>query len=57
MTMFDSLAANCAIVAGANADALNPVLQGAKAAVFGAVDYISLNSKANPVSSGPDHGV
>ena len=39
---FDDLAANGAIVAGANADALNPVLQGAKAAVFGAVDYISL---------------
>ncbi len=46
MAMFDSLAANGAIVAGANADALNPVLQGAKAAVFGAVDYISLNGKA-----------
>jgi len=39
----------CAIgatVAGANAEALNPVLQGAKAAVFGAVDYISLAGKA-----------
>lgn len=46
MAMFDSLAANGAIIAGANADALNPVLQGAKAAVFGAVDYISLNNKA-----------
>jgi iron(III) transport system substrate-binding protein len=46
MAMFDSLSANGAIVAGANADALNPVLQGAKAAVFGAVDYISLNGKA-----------
>jgi iron(III) transport system substrate-binding protein len=46
MTMFESLAANGAIVAGANADALNPVLQGAKAAVFGAVDYISFNNKA-----------
>ncbi|MFN4009024.1 MAG: ABC transporter substrate-binding protein [Pannonibacter sp.] len=46
MALFDSLAANGAIVAGANADALNPVLQGAKAAVFGAVDYISLNGKA-----------
>src|SRR5690606_12334844 len=33
------------IVAGANAEALNPVLQGAKAAVFGAVDYISLAGK------------
>lgn len=45
--LFDDLKANGAIVAGANADALNPVLQGAKAAVFGAVDYIALASKAN----------
>ncbi|SFV37316.1 iron(III) transport system substrate-binding protein [Devosia crocina] len=44
--LFEELAANGAIVAGANAEALNPVLQGAKAAVFGAVDYISLNGKA-----------
>ncbi|PWK59599.1 ABC transporter substrate-binding protein [Roseicyclus mahoneyensis] len=44
--LFDSLAANGAIVAGANAEALNPVLQGAKAAVFGAVDYIALNNMA-----------
>ncbi len=40
------LASNGAIVAGANAQALNPVLQGAKAAVFGAVDYISLAAAA-----------
>jgi iron(III) transport system substrate-binding protein len=45
--LFDALRANGAIVAGANAQALNPVLQGAKAAVFGAVDYISLDQKAN----------
>lgn len=45
--LFSRLKANGAIVAGANADALNPVLQGAKAAVFGAVDYISLDQKAN----------
>lgn len=45
--LFEALAANGAIVAGANAQALNPVLQGAKAAVFGAVDYISLDQKAN----------
>ena len=45
--LFDDLKANGAIVAGANADALNPVLQGAKAAVFGAVDYIAMGSKAN----------
>lgn len=46
MGLFEELAANGAIVAGANAEALNPVLQGAKAAVFGAVDYISFNGKA-----------
>jgi iron(III) transport system substrate-binding protein len=45
--LFESLRDNGAIVAGANAQALNPVLQGAKAAVFGAVDYISLDQKAN----------
>jgi len=44
--LFNKLAANGAIVAGANAEALNPVMQGAKAAVFGAVDYISLAAKA-----------
>lgn len=44
--LFKDLKANGAIIAGANADALNPVLQGAKAAVFGAVDYIALASKA-----------
>lgn len=44
--LFEGLAANGAIVAGANAAALNPVLQGAKAAVFGAVDYISLDGQA-----------
>lgn len=43
--LFEDLAANGAIVAGANAAALNPVLQGAKAAVFGAVDYISFAGK------------
>jgi len=44
--LFKDLKANGAIIAGANADALNPVLQGAKAAVFGAVDYIALAAKA-----------
>ncbi len=44
--LFSKLHANGAVVAGANAEALNPVLQGAKAAVFGAVDYISLAGKA-----------
>ena len=33
--LFKDLQANGAIIAGANAEALNPVLQGAKAAVFG----------------------
>ncbi len=36
-----ALNANEMIVPGPNAAALNPVLQGAKAAVFGAVDYIA----------------
>ncbi len=45
--LFEALRNNGAIVSGANAQALNPVLQGAKAAVFGAVDYISLDQKAN----------
>ena len=44
--LFKNLQANGAIVAGANAEALNPVLQGAKAAVFGAVDYIALAGQA-----------
>lgn len=43
--LFEGLAGNGALVAGANAEALNPVLQGAKAAVFGAVDYISFAGK------------
>ena len=37
--LFKSLQANGAVVAGANADALNATLQGAKAVTFGAVDY------------------
>lgn len=44
--LFKALKDNGAIVAGANADALNPVMQGAKAAVFGAVDYIALAAQA-----------
>jgi iron(III) transport system substrate-binding protein len=43
--LFEDLKANGAIVPGPNAAALNPVLQGAKAVVFGAVDYISLESR------------
>ncbi|TMV78917.1 extracellular solute-binding protein [Thioclava sp. BHET1] len=44
--LFKDLAADGTVIAGANAAALNPVMQGAKAAVFGAVDYISLKAKA-----------
>lgn len=44
--LFEELAANGMNAAGANKAALNPVLQGAKAAVFGAVDYIALGAKA-----------
>ncbi|MCS6932450.1 MAG: extracellular solute-binding protein [Acetobacteraceae bacterium] len=44
--LFAALRRNGAIVAGANQQALNPVLQGAKAAVFGAVDYIALEARA-----------
>jgi iron(III) transport system substrate-binding protein len=43
---FERLKANGLVIAGANAQALNPVMQGAKAAVFGAVDYISLGAQA-----------
>ena len=39
--LMQALAENEMIVPGPNAAALNPVLQGAKAVVFGAVDYIS----------------
>lgn len=45
--LFEQLKSNGTVVAGANAQALNPVLQGAKAAVFGAVDYISLAQRAS----------
>ena len=44
--LFGELKANGMAIAGANAQALNPVLQGAKAAVFGAVDYVTYASKA-----------
>lgn len=42
--LFDRLKSNGMVVSGPNAQALTPVLQGAKAAVFGAVDYVSYNS-------------
>lgn len=43
--LFDDLADNDLLVPGANSAALNPVLQGAKGVVFGAVDYIVLGAK------------
>jgi len=45
--MFDELKANGMVISGPNAQALTPVLQGAKAAVFGAVDYVAYSSIAN----------
>ncbi len=45
-SLLQELQRNGAAVAGANAQALNPVLQGAKAAVFGAVDYVAYGRKA-----------
>jgi len=44
--LFGELKANGMNIAGANAQALNPVLQGAKAAVFGAVDYVTYGAQA-----------
>lgn len=44
--VLQGMADNGAIVAGANAAALNPVLQGAKAAVFAGVDYITMDAAA-----------
>jgi iron(III) transport system substrate-binding protein len=44
--LFSALKANGMVIAGPNAQAMNPVLQGAKAAVFGAVDYVALEAQA-----------
>lgn len=44
--LFDALKQNGMQVSGPNAQALNPVLQGAKAAVFGAVDYVAYAAAA-----------
>lgn len=43
--LFGELKANGMNISGANAQALNPVLQGAKAAVFGAVDYVTYGAR------------
>ncbi|MDX5434574.1 MAG: ABC transporter substrate-binding protein, partial [Halomonas sp.] len=45
--LLEGLRDNGMIVPGPNARALNPVLQGAKSVVFGAVDYISLGQQAD----------
>ena len=39
--LFDELKKNGMVVSGPNAQAVTPVMQGAKAAAFGAVDYVS----------------
>lgn len=44
--LFSDLSANGLLVPGPNARALNPVLQGAKSVVFGAVDYIAYGQRA-----------
>lgn len=44
--LFAELGANGMNISGANAQALNPVLQGAKAALFGAVDYVTYAAQA-----------
>ncbi|SHO57559.1 ABC transporter substrate-binding protein [Vibrio quintilis] len=44
--LFSDLKTNQILIPGANKAALNPVLQGAKSVVFGAVDYIALGLKA-----------
>lgn len=44
-TLLAALNENGMIVPGPNARALNPVLQGAKSVVFGAVDYIALGQQ------------
>ncbi|PPC77852.1 ABC transporter substrate-binding protein [Pokkaliibacter plantistimulans] len=44
--LFEGLAANQTLVPGPNNAAMNPVLQGAKGVVFGAVDYLVIGAKA-----------
>lgn len=44
--LFNQLKANGMVMSGPNAQAVTPVLQGAKAAVFGAVDYVTYNNIA-----------
>lgn len=44
--LFDALKQNGMVVSGPNAQAVTPVMQGAKAAVFGAVDYVTYGNIA-----------
>lgn len=44
--LFQQLKQNGMVVSGPNAQAVTPVMQGAKAAVFGAVDYVSYGNIA-----------
>ncbi|TCC06540.1 extracellular solute-binding protein [Kosakonia quasisacchari] len=44
--LFDALKKNGMVVSGPNAQAVTPVMQGAKAAVFGAVDYVTYGNIA-----------
>lgn len=44
--LFGALKKNGMVVSGPNAQAVTPVMQGAKAAVFGAVDYVSYGNIA-----------
>lgn len=44
--LFEALKKNGMVVSGPNAQAVTPVMQGAKAAVFGAVDYVSYGNIA-----------
>lgn len=44
--LFTALKANGMVISGPNAQAMNPVLQGSRAAVFGAVDYVALGNQA-----------
>ncbi|WP_438442753.1 ABC transporter substrate-binding protein [Kluyvera georgiana] len=44
--LFEAMKNNGMVVSGPNAQAVTPVMQGAKAAVFGAVDYVSYGNIA-----------
>jgi iron(III) transport system substrate-binding protein len=50
--LFDELKKNGMVVSGPNAQAVTPVMQGAKAAVFGAVDYVSYGNISQGIPEG-----